>query len=184
MKNNLSKVIIVICILAAAAIIVWQFTHNSQNQPSPASSEQIAPTASSNNEAPSSQLDPNEGYVVIKEWDVRFKVENNLVNFQYAISSHGEAIASFSTSQLAAYGKDCSAVGTKRPLGWLTRTTAQKQEQTSSSGAFVKKIGEYYYQYYTPQGVCSQETQAAGQLQTQILNEQFKPSIITLEAIK
>lgn len=151
----------------------------------PKTSSQIAPPqAKPSNSQAQTTSDPNAGYVVLKEWGVRFKPASNLGDIQYTIGNRTpnvDGTAVFSTSVLSAYSNSCSAKqNSKAPLGILTRTKAAKQEFTSESGAFVKKIGDYYYQYVTPQSACAED---AANLPAVPLAE-FKSSIGTLEAAK
>ncbi len=170
-RPGFSPIILILIIVAAitAGIVgwrVWEASQISQNNPS------------NTNQA---MEDPNKGYVVIKEWGIRFKPVAGLDGVIYEIRtiSDGEA-ASFSTSALTSYGELCG-VGPKgmSPLGVLGREKLAPQGST----VFTKQIGEYYYSYSTPQTSCSND-EVVGDLQQNILNSQFRPSIEKIEAVK
>lgn len=171
---SLPLLIAIIAFVGVVGIVAWRFYAGSSQQ------NQTATT----NQSPSQQeqpvADPHAGYVVIGEWNVRFKPTGNLADVKYKVSTD---TAVFSTAALAKYGASCdTGTDSLSPLGRLTRTTAEQQAFTSESGAFVKKIGDYYYRYTTPQAACSDDT-TASTLQTQT-TAIFKTSIATLEATK
>jgi hypothetical protein len=90
--------------------------------------------------------------------------------------------ATFTTKELAGYGEACAGkVNGDAPLGVLTRSSTTTNEFSAASGEFAKKIGEYYYRYSTPQSACA-TSEEAQDLQTTTV-QQFKPSIVTLEAV-
>lgn len=129
--------------------------------------------------------DPNEGYVVIKEWNVRFKPVEGLKDVMYSVGSRTgfDESVGFSTKALSQYGKECSSgLDGRTPLGVLTRSKTEVQEFVGASGEFVRRIDRYYYHYITPQAVCADNDRAADNLQLQTLNSFFKPSVTNLEA--
>lgn len=201
--------LIVVVVLAVAGVVGWSVysgkkaPNNSATQSTSQATQQkqIASTAAStNNQAQQAQIDPNAGYVVIKEWGVRFRAVGGLEAAMYTITPTstdqedpsdptsrpipmaGE-LAVFSTKALTQYGDSCSdKVDGRNPLGKIYRS-----KRAVKNGEFLKQIGEYYYRYSGPQSVCSDNFKPgddASTLQTQTLNSQFKPSIATLEAAK
>lgn len=171
---SITVIITIIALLVIIGVIVWRWHETgSQNQTS-------APAVSTLSQKP----DPNKGYVVIREWGVRFKPSADLVDVEYGIVGN---TAVFSTKQLAALDSSCGVgADTEYPFGKLSRSTTSAQEFTSedNAGAFVKRIGNYYYQYATPQSACSQQNiTAANNLQLQ-LTASFKHAVNTLEAAK
>lgn len=127
---------------------------------------------------PTTSDDPNHGYIVVKEWGVRFKSEGELSDIVYSIENDNKAV--FSTEKLAKFDPACGiGVDSKRPLGMLTRNSVEKPDFSAEGGAFGKKIGEYYYTYVTPQSACSDS--GSDTLQTKTVAE-FKLLIATLEA--
>jgi hypothetical protein len=107
--------------------------------------------ASTNNTTNNTPVDPNAGYIVIKEWGVRFTPVSGLSGVEYALTDGNTA--QFTTSQLQALDPNCSAQ--KYPvLGGIVRSSDASVVSSKSLG----KIGNYYYYYYTPQGVCSDQS--------------------------
>lgn len=129
------------------------------------------------------QVDPNSGYIVMKEWGVRLKPQEGLQGVVYVVGSQrsvkGDNIT-FTTQELAAFGDACAGkVDGFTPLGMLVRDAVELEVPAY----FEKKIGGYYYAYVAPQASCSEEM-AARQIQERVVNPLFKPSIVTLEAAK
>jgi hypothetical protein len=123
-------------------------------------------------------VDPNAGYIVIKEWGLRLKPTAGLTGVQYSINSTATSV-SFSNSTLAANGDACSASQSgMAPLGMLERSS----DAPGYASAFRTQINGYFYSYVTPQSPCSIDTQVTA-LQTSTLSL-FKSSIVTLELAK
>lgn len=129
--------------------------------------------------------DPNTGYVVIKEWGIRFKPVEGLNDVTHTTGelSGTEGMTVFSTESLAKYGEVCSAAQqSATPLGRLMRVEGNKDVTPSMNVAFAVQIGSYNYLYSTPQAICS-EDKAAIKLQTDQL-KLFKNSITSLETVQ
>ena len=165
---------IVVIVAAVVGVIVWRLYDSNQKASPPANAVTHSAT----------QPDPNLGYVVIKEWGVRFKPAPDLSSLVYSLTpgeSYDQAV--FSTTMLSAKAAACGVGSeTLKPLGLLTRSKEVAQEFISQGGDFVKKIGDYYYHYITPQSVCATDEQASA-LQTQTVGL-FKQSIQSIEPTK
>lgn len=185
------SVVTVIAAIGLAGFIGWRLYDANQNKQSSStdSSSQTQQTNDGTQTQPSdqtNQTDPNQGYVLIKEWGVRFKPVDGLSGVAYSIGNikGSNGTASFSTDELAKHGDSCSASQTgMAPLGKLIRTQGTKEDAaTPVSTSYAVQIGDYYYQYMTPQSVCSDDS-AATALQSQTL-ALFKVAIKSLEAAK
>src|SRR5688572_6155328 len=182
--NAVILTLIIGAIAVVGSIILWRVREDKPTDTATQATDLLATSQSSVAEQ-SVQEDPNKDFVVIKEWGVRFK-PSGLSGIRYKIgaqSSLADENVTFTTDTLAKYGAACS--GTQdgdAPLGILTRTKQQKDEFHSESGAFVKRVGDYYYQYITPEAACSDEAEArAYQIKA---TSAFKDSIFTIELAK
>lgn len=180
--------IIPVLIVAALAVIcfagwrLWDSSQNKQSSNNAANSSQASQQSSMQS---TNTTDPNEGYVVIKEWGVRFKPVEGLTGTVYAISTDStfDGSAVFSTEALTQLGPGCgTGSNSAMPLGRLIRSGVDhRQEFMSAFGESNKQIGDYYYHYATPQASCLGA--GGSQLQTDTI-QLFKPSIATLEIAK
>lgn len=170
-------VIVVVAILGYAGYRIYTAqTNKPANTNSTTNNDQTANTTqNSNTQTGTTTTDPNAGYVVIKEWGVRFKPVSGLSGVEYALTD--ENTAQLTTSQLEALDPNCSAQ--KYPvLGGIVRSTNASVASSKSLG----KIGNYYYYYYTPQGVCSDQS-STRDIQTASL-AYLKDSLQSFEAAK
>lgn len=121
--------------------------------------------------------DPNEGYVVIEQWGVRFKPAEELGEVQY-FKPRGLTLDAFTftTKTLADTAASCSPSSGNIILGLMYRSTEQRREY----GETLAKIGDYYYQYRSPQAMCGTDD---GVLEGGALM-QLVASVRTLEAAK
>ncbi len=122
------------------------------------------------------QTDPNEGYVVIKEWGVRFKPVEGLRDvIYYRIDNNGDNFFAFTTKDLAESDKNCSPNPTHIALGGLTRA-----KEPFMTGNNYGPINGYYYSSRASQAPCSLRP---NELEGPIITK-FLQSIETLEAVK
>ncbi len=180
-------IVLVVAAVAVLGLIGWR-VYDANNAKNNSSTNQTGSNQSSNTQGDTPQnrqSDPNAGYVVVKEWGIRFKPVDGLSGVAYSIGQvqDSNGTASFSTESLAQYGDSCSASQTgMAPLGRLVRTLGTKDDAVTRSTAYSAQIGDYYYQYVTPQTICSDNT-ATTNLQTQTLSL-FKAAIKSLESAK
>lgn len=175
--KSIAVVIVVLClvVLAIGGIVTWFFYNTHQN-------------AGGSTQQNSQQADPNSGYIVVKEWGVRFKPVDGLMGVTYTVGTQAASryqTTAFSTQAITSQASECSANPNGHPaLGYLYRSA--NQADLSSPDAILRevvKIGNYYYAYVTPQAACGDNNTAADELQTQTL-ALFKTSIATLEAAR
>lgn len=134
-------------------------------------------TAANQDETPpknqTSQLNPNEGYVVIKEWNVRFKPVEGLEGVEYFRPSGSEKDSfTFTTVAMANAASGCSPSSGGIVVGLVTRS----KEVEPLYGGVLAKIGDYYYQYRGPQATCG----AGDELESKIAPE-ISQSLKSLE---
>src|SRR5688572_13457048 len=153
-------VIIVVVVALLAAVGWYVYRMNNKDDKRDAATTQKASTNDKKEEAKTETKPAEEAktYVTIKEWNVRaeYSGEHKLV---YKI--YNDKGARFSSDQLEKYGSGCMADDS--PAGIIERlkptesigdsdgTTAQEAAKTNP--AFVK-VGDYYYHYAHPHGVC------------------------------
>lgn len=147
----------------------------------------------SQNQTSSTQADTNKGYIVIKEWGVRFKPVESLGTVLYASwptsaipygagefsLPEGSLKITVSTEELAALSEDCSVNrGTSAP--W----TIYRSPQPINAAPTVSlgKIGDNYYYYFGAQAACVHDS-ADYELNTKT-SLQLLESIKTLEVVK
>lgn len=132
-------------------------TKNSQNSTA---------NSTSKTTSDSTQTDPNQGYVVIKEWGVRFKPVEGLEGVEYAVRPvaaefadtgdtevpAGSEKAAFTTAQLVHLSPNCDVKANDIiGVGAVQRSTSSIDVHAEW---FIKEISGHYYYYYGPQSVC------------------------------
>lgn len=167
LKNNQSGLAHVAVILLAVVVIgvvgfagwkVWDSTRTDS------STQSTTPTTTSATTDTSQEptVDPNEGYLVIKQWGLRFKTPSGLTGVKYVIND--DTVAFYAKPK----GANVEYVGNydklengspKYALGVLVRSTASSKT-IASVGIKVegKKLGDYYY--YTHHAFSSTSTGA------------------------
>jgi len=159
-------VIVIIAAVAVLGVVGWRvFTAQTSN---PAMSNTTT-----------TQSDSNAGYVVIKEWGVRFKPVDGLTDVIYASGPTVQAI-NLSTSSLKALDSNCDP--DKAPaIGGIERTTTPYNDPQGPHPQSLGVLGSYYY-YDSPQSTCSdtKSTQDSEAQQITLL----KQSVVLLEAAR
>lgn len=169
--------IIVVLVALFIGLIGWRiYDANKPQRSATTAPSQTEGKVESTQEAPAV---PNDGYVVIKEWGVRFKPVDGLVGVVYSADKDNQAM-SFSTLALAEYGDSC--IVEKMPLGRLIKTKGSKEDAQQLNTAHAVQVNDAYYQYLAPQAICS-ENEAAIKLQTDTINL-FRQAVRSLEAAK
>jgi prepilin-type N-terminal cleavage/methylation domain-containing protein len=141
LKNNKAfsaiEIIMAITIVAILALLGWVY-YNSQNKTS---------TQQSTSTQTTTQTDPNEGYFVVKEWGLRFKVPAGLTDVNFSI--HDNTLAFFAKPT----GFDVEYVNSYNEFykdkfthaaGVLHRTT-DSYVMVMGEKKDCKKVGNFYY---------------------------------------
>ncbi len=177
MKNNRQQgfgaiaIVALLAIVIAAGLVVWRVldTNSSANSQTNNTSTQQP--------AQQSETDPNEGYVVIKEWGVRFKPVSGLTGVTYFRPS-GTADSlqryDFSTQPLIDKELNCATQG----VGSIQRSSTPLELYEVSLG----EITGYHYYYRGSQAACSDDpSNFSFEIEQR---HAIKDSVVTLEATK
>lgn len=133
--------IMVLIVIGLVGYIVWGKRINSSDT---SITQQIANEDTST----TNTTDSNEGYFVVKEWGLRFKVPTGITDVRYKIT--GETLAFYAKPKglNAEYVKNYDQVSN---LGFPSLATGviyrSKESTKDKTGSAVngKKIGDYYY---------------------------------------
>lgn len=172
---SLIAVIAVVAVLVVVGTIGWSVYSNKKiqtnSQSQTASQIQQAKTPANKQpdakqavaQAPAqtqAQVDPNAGYVVIKEWGVRFKAEaglEGLVYFKPTSYNNNEDLLTFTTKKLSDLEPKCRLDSTDMVFGLLRRaSTPPEVVEGQGYGPMIGHIDGYYYQYRGSDSACSQ----------------------------
>lgn len=160
-------VILEVILLAAVLATVGYIGYRAYTQ------NQAKKTTETRQETKNVDEDANEGYLVVKEFGIRFKPTAEQGNLQYVISNYpelGRSFADFTTKELLTADSACTAA--KASLGSVGRykvgdsVLGEKVESMKNA----TKIGDYYYLYFKAGGAQCSDDVAASNLQTQQLN--------------
>lgn len=91
--------------------------------------------------------DPNEGYLVVKEWGLRFKTPSGLSDVRYVISGDKLAFFAKPTGSSVQYRADYDEIrdgSFSYATGVLYRSKDATKDRPGGSVA-GKKVGDYYY---------------------------------------
>jgi hypothetical protein len=170
---NALIIVLLIALVGVIGFVGWRMYDSSQQ----ANNQQNAQNGNGQTQEPTT--DPNEGYVVIKEWGVRFKPVEGLSGVEYfKPKGLDENTYSITTKELGAVEPECGKNSQSYALGLLTRA----EEVEPENGGVIATIGKYSYQYRVSSANCVADTTNA-QMKSQTLQRIIK-SIETLEVAK
>lgn len=157
------EILIIIVVVGLIGTVGWlvydrQKTKTPDSQPDTQTSIEQKGTADTQ---PTQKADPNEGYLVVKEWGLRFKTPTGLTDVRYTI--HDDTVAFFAkpTGSSVQYRADYDKYEEGRSQ-YATGNLYRSRESTKDKLGLVvegKKIGDYYY--YTSWAFSSLATGAA-----------------------
>jgi prepilin-type N-terminal cleavage/methylation domain-containing protein len=157
------EILIVIAVIGLIGAVGWlvyyrQKTKTSDSQPATQTSTEQKDAVEAQ---PTQKTDPNEGYLVVKEWGLRFKTPTGLTDVKYTI--HDDTVAFFAkpTGSSVQYRADYDKYEEGRSQ-YATGNLYRSKESTKDKIGIVvegKKIGDYYY--YTSWAFSSLATGAA-----------------------
>ncbi|HXH26673.1 MAG TPA: hypothetical protein VNG90_02170 [Candidatus Acidoferrum sp.] len=145
------------------------------------------PAATSNtnsSQVTTTPTDPNAGYVVIKEWGVRFKPVSGLGELKYALRNSDSTVV-FSTQQLIAADAHCDAQNSSYSgIGSITRTTTGSAAPFGGTLLTTVNGYDYYYEGAGQASCITDPNNLAGKTLLQTTDTEFSDSIKSLEAAK
>lgn len=155
---SLVGILVIVAAVVVLGIIAWRVWDAGQNKQSDsANTNQQTNDQGQDKEPepePATEVDPNEGYVVIKEWGVRFKPADGLEGVEYFKPSNVTTDSiSLTTKQLAEAEPTCGTTSNSMVLGLLTRS----KETVAGHGGVVATVGDYKYQYRVSGAACSKD---------------------------
>ncbi|MFB8776852.1 hypothetical protein [Streptomyces broussonetiae] len=155
---SLVGILVIVAAVVVLGIVAWRVWDAGQNKQSDSTNaNHQANNQSQNNEPepePATEVDPNEGYVVIEEWGVRFKPVEGLGGVeQFKPNDVTTDSISLTTKQLAEVEPSCGTTSNSMVLGLLTRST----ETVAGHGGIVATVGDYKYQYRVSGAACSKD---------------------------
>lgn len=157
-QQGSAHVVIVIClVLGLVTALGWIFYQNFIHKETPQKDTELVVVnkdsdARQDSERLGEQNDPNKGYLVIKDWGLRFKVPSGLTDVQYRI--HDDQIGFFAkpTGKDVEYRSDYDTRDDDGiftyAIGFLLRSKESTQPFSNpgfEEGVKGKKVGNYYY---------------------------------------
>lgn len=142
------EIIIVVVVIGLIGVVGWLAYDRLNNKTTDTSNQQ---TGNSQKETPKQeekQVDPNKGYLVVKEWGLRFKVPSGLTDAQYAIRDDELALfakPSGSNVQYVSNYKEYKDGNFQYPVGVVYRSTSSTKLFMNDITREGKKVGNYYY---------------------------------------
>lgn len=166
-KNTYSKgsahvvvtVILVIALLGAVGFIFWQNFIKTEL----VSQTKVEVQDKTSDVKKDEVQDENEGYVVLREWNVRFKLPQGSEEIVYypaqtQVGAHYE----FTTKRVENLGEGCVEPGVNgivTRLGYLSRSQTKNQELHGSVAANNNEpIDGYYYYVSAAQSTCAEQS--------------------------
>jgi len=174
--------IIILLVALLLALIGWWIWQQNQKKDDDSkkdnSSQQSQNTEQQNQD---SEQNDNQTYLVITEWDVRFKTEANNIDAYYVIEQGKPDYAYLSLNSLKNVD-DCAA--DKTSVGVYTRFTKDDIDPIAEQKYLdlypnAPKVGNYYFIFTQPQAYCS-ENQATI-TKAEAATQAFKANTATVE---
>ena len=157
------EILIVIVVVGLLGTVGWLVYDRQKSKTSETSNTQAsAPQKEKTPKQETKKADPNEGYLVMSEWGLRFKVPSGLTDVKYTI--HGDTASFFAkpTGSSVQYRTDYDKFDddhSRYATGVLYRSTSSTKPFMGDDTRQGKKIGDYYY--YTAWAFSSTSTGAA-----------------------
>ena len=149
-KFKIVKILITIIVaLGLLCGIGWFVNHETAKQETPQTGNEEVDIALED-ETPTqaeAEVDPNEGYLVVQEWGLRFKVPESLTDVRYAIHDNDLAFFARPAGSDVQYRPDYDEFKS----GYYTHAMGMLYRSTDSTKLVIEtlregtKIGDYYY---------------------------------------
>lgn len=155
-------IILVIAIVGALGFVAWGKFSASESSGVSSSSNEHTPVQTT---ASDPITDPNEGYLVIKDWNIKFKLPEDSGEVHYYKESVSDADGVFeyyqlSTKRVEGLGGRCApdAPEGQIGLGAISRQTTRREDLMSAVATNNNEpIGGYYYYASGGQSTCGDE---------------------------
>jgi hypothetical protein len=170
-------VIAVIAVVAVVGLLAWRLWPQPEQKQTDAQHAKDIPAADEPIKTEQPPADKNKGYVVLKDWGVRFKPTAALGTVEFEKLS--ERTYTFSTVELAAREPSCRVGQNDIQLGTLHRVKEGEEVNLIMGGVFTT-INGYQYQHRSTDAACS-ENPANYEFESGFLFELSK-SLDSLEA--
>jgi len=135
-------IVLVVALLGALGFVFWQNFMQPKSTPAPTPEVAVISTPT----------ETNAGYLVLDDWNVKFKLPTNLgsnvITSQKATDANGEDYYKFSTERVSALGSNCAG------LNKLYRMT-EPITPDASPPILAGKFGGYYYYAGNSQENCA-----------------------------
>jgi Tfp pilus assembly protein PilV len=170
MKKNkkgfsIIELLIIIVVVGLLGVVGWLVYDRQKSKTSETPSTQnTQATASPQEQTPTQETkkpDPNEGYLVVKEWGLRFKTPSGLTDVKYVINGETAAFFAKPTGSSVQYRSDYDKFSNS-DFEYATGELYRSKDATNNERGFAidgKKVGSYYY--YTAWSFSSLATGAA-----------------------
>jgi hypothetical protein len=174
-------------IVAVLIVFVGYYIYHAQKNTSDTlnAASQVAQSspAKGSTKKPASNQSSSPQYFTIKEWNIRAPYSGDL-DLEYTLTSGTPEYVSFSSTQLDATDSQCKSSGNYGGIvaRYLSSDQVQNEDGTSSgqtpaeyiaanniSSNKYDDIGNYYYFYSQPQGICG-TSQASQDAQSQTVS--------------
>jgi hypothetical protein len=178
-KGSAHVVIIVILVIALLGTLGFVFWQNFINKKS---AEVTSDSKQTTNQPTEKVKDPDEGYLVLKDWNIKFKLpadSNEITYYKKQAEPNDKGIEEyyeFSTKRVEALGGQCvepNNLGQVIRNGSMSRTKIKREGEIASGSAVNnnESIAGYYYYISGGQSTCANE---AVDIQTQDRDMIFK----------
>jgi Tfp pilus assembly protein PilV len=181
-------IVAVVVVIGILSFVGWEvYTRHYKSNSSTAKSQatnKVTPLKHSEGFAskPTPSANPNAGYFVVSQWNVRFKPSAGLSGLEYVIWDSGTAV--FTTQQLAQLVPACDATQASgySGIGGLTRVSTSAS-QPIGSPMLLSTIDGYNYYYEGVQSPCvATESNTTADSAYNSANSALSDSLKTLEA--
>lgn len=147
------EVLLIIVIAALIGVVGFMIYRNQHKAKTPSVATSQTTTTQATKTITAAPTDSNTGYLVVKEWGLRFKVPTGLADVQYKIfnktSGYDDQLAIYAkpTGSTVEYIQDYESTYAGNPnhaLGVLYRSTNPTEDKLDYT-VTGKKLGNYYY---------------------------------------
>lgn len=145
--------LLLLTMLISGGVLLWQAHKPVANLEQGSLSPPAAPHEATSPQPAIEAVDPNEGYLVMKEWGVRLKLPASVPTLQYVLLPRGsQELIGISSDELVALDAHCAAMNA--PLGLFERTTTPRAFADGKTRPPLRILEGYYYYFTGPQASC------------------------------